>query len=64
MRFSWTGLILAPLLAPLAFSAAMVAAFDGNRPLMFFLVLMVPGCVVSYGTMVVAFLPSLYLLSA
>lgn len=64
MRFSWSGLILAPLPAPLAFAAAMAVASPGDRPLLFFLVLTAAGCVVSYGTTIVLFLPSLYLLSA
>ena len=62
MRFSWTGLILAPLLAPLLFSAAM-SSFLGGSPVQVFLLLMVPGCLVSYGTTIILFLPSLFLLS-
>jgi hypothetical protein len=64
MRFSWTGLILAPLLVPVIFSAAMLILLHGNRPLLMFLVLMVPSCFVSYGATIFIFLPSLYLLSA
>src|SRR5476649_1139532 len=64
MRFSWTGLILAPLLVPVIFSAAMLSSLPGNSPPLNFLFLMVPGCFVSYGTTIFLFLPSLYLLSA
>jgi hypothetical protein len=64
MRFSWTGLILAPLLVPLVFSATMVNAFANSHPLFGFLLLVIAGCMVSYGTMVFAFLPSLFLLSS
>ena len=62
MRFSWTGLILAPLLVPTIFSAAMISLQEGNRALGF-LILMVPSCIISYCTTIFLFLPSLYLLS-
>jgi hypothetical protein len=63
MRFSWTGLILAPLLVPVIFSAAMLSFLHGDSPLFLFLLLMVPSCLVSYGTTIFLFLPSLFLLS-
>jgi hypothetical protein len=63
MRFSWTGLILAPLLVPIIFCAAMATLSENNNPLLAFLFLMVPSCVVSYGTTIFLFLPALYLLS-
>jgi hypothetical protein len=62
MRFSWTGLIVAPLLVPLMFAAAL-GALQGGNPLLGFLILLVPGCIVSYGTMIFLFLPCLFLLS-
>jgi hypothetical protein len=62
MRFSWTGLILAPLLVPTLFSVAMLSLQEGNGALLF-LVLMVPSCIISYFTTIFLFLPSLYLLS-
>ena len=62
MRFSWTGLILAPLLVPTIFSAAMMGLLGGNAALSF-LILMVPSCIISYCTTIFLFLPSLYLLS-
>ena len=62
MRFSWTGLILAPLLVPTIFSAAMLLFQDGNKALGF-LILMVPSCIISYCTTIFLLLPSLYLLS-
>jgi hypothetical protein len=63
MRFSWTGLILAPLLVPTLFSVAMLSLQEGSGGALMFLVLMVPGCIISYGTTIFLFLPSLYLLS-
>jgi hypothetical protein len=62
MRFSWTGLILAPLLVPTIFSAAVVSLQEGNRALGF-LILMVPSCIISYCTTIFLLLPSMYLLS-
>jgi hypothetical protein len=63
MRFSWTGLILAPLLVPFVFCALMATLSENNNPLLAFLFLMVPSCIVSYGTTIFLFLPALYLLS-
>jgi hypothetical protein len=64
MRFSWIGLILAPLLVPLVVCAVMLSSLQtsGSLPLLF-LILLVPSCVVSYGTTIFLFLPSLFLLS-
>jgi hypothetical protein len=62
MRFSWTGLMLAPLLAPALFSAAF-GFLQEQHPVLGFLILLVPGCIVSYGTMIFLFLPCLFLLS-
>ena len=64
MRFSWTGLILAPLLAPVIFSATagILAEGEGNS-LMFSLTMLVLGYIVSYGSTVFLFLPCLFLLS-
>ena len=64
MRFSWTALILAPLFVPLVFCAVMapLLAIGGSIPLSF-LILLVPSCIVSYGTTIFLFLPALFLLS-
>ena len=62
MRFSWTGLILAPLLVPTIFSAV-VLSFQEDNMALGFLILMVPSCIISYCTTIFLFLPSLYLLS-
>jgi hypothetical protein len=43
MRFSWTGLILAPLLVPAMLSAALASSFQGDRPVLVFLLLTGPG---------------------
>ena len=64
MRFSWTALILAPLLVPVVFSVVTLSLMQGGSSLLLFLVLMVPSCFVSYATTIFLFLPSLYLLSA
>lgn len=66
MRFSWTGLILAPLLAPVMFvmiGAPVLSSPEGGIPVLGFLILLILGCVVSYGTTIFLFLPCLYLLS-
>jgi hypothetical protein len=62
MRFSWTGLILAPLLVPTIFSAAVQSLQEENKALGF-LILMVPSCIISYFATIFLLLPSLYLLS-
>jgi hypothetical protein len=59
---SWTGLILAPLLLPLILSA-IASPLLWDQPVLGFLFLLVPGCIVSYGTTIFLFLPCLYLLS-
>jgi len=63
MRFTWTGLILAPLLVPVLFSAAFASLSEVKWPALAFLIMLVPGCIVSYGTTIVLFLPCLFLLS-
>jgi hypothetical protein len=60
MRFSWTGLILAPLLVPTLFS---IATYQEGNNVLGFLILMIPGCIISYGATIFLLLPSLYLLS-
>jgi hypothetical protein len=62
MRFSWAGLILAPLLLPVLFGAAL-SLLLGGQPMLSFLLLFVAGCIVSYGVTIFLFLPSLFLLS-
>jgi len=63
MRFSWTGLILAPLLVPLLFSMVMPGLMGTSSPGLGFLFMLIPSCIVSYGTMILLFLPALFLLS-
>ena len=60
--FSWTGLLLAPLLAPALFSAVMVGLSGANSPILF-LVLLVAGYVISLGSTVTLLLPCMFLLS-
>ena len=62
MRFSWAGLILAPLLVPVIFSAAQ-ASFQSDWPVLSFLLPLALGCIVSYGITIFLFLPCLFLLS-
>jgi hypothetical protein len=64
MRFSWTGLILAPLLVPLIFCAVMSPLLTNGSVALTFLILLIPSCVVSYGTTIFLFLPALLLLSS
>ena len=63
MRFSWTGLLLAPLLVPLMFSTTL-AIVVGESWLQAFLTMLFVGCVVSYGATIFLFLPCLFLLSS
>jgi hypothetical protein len=63
MRFSWTSLLLAPLLVPLMFSAVFLSLSGTSSPLLSFLILMIPSCIISYGTTMFLFLPALFLLS-
>jgi hypothetical protein len=60
MRISWTGLLLAPLLVPLLFSAVFVST---SNPVISFVILMISSCIVSYGTTMFLFVPALFLLS-
>lgn len=63
MQFSWTGVLVAPLLAPLVFSIAMMGSFGGSDILVPFLVLLIPGAIVSYGATVCLLLPCLFFVS-
>lgn len=63
MRFSWIGLVLAPLLVPLVLCAVMSSLLTTGSVPLAFLILLVPSCVVSYGTTIFLFLPALFLLS-
>lgn len=63
MRFSWTGLILAPLLMPVLFSTTVMMLVESNEPLGAFLMMLAATCIVSYGATLFLFLPCLFLLS-
>jgi hypothetical protein len=63
MRFSWTSLLLAPLVVPLVFSALFLSLSGTSSPVLSFLILMIPSCIISYGTTIFLFLPALFLLS-
>jgi hypothetical protein len=64
MQFSWTGIVIAPLLVPLVFSTAMAGSFGGQDVLVPFLVLLIPGVIISYGSTIGLLLPSLFVLSS
>ena len=61
MRFTWVGLILAPLPVPVAFTAIMVPQDQWWTSAC--LLMLILGCFVGYGTTILVFLPCLYLLS-
>jgi hypothetical protein len=63
MRFSWTGLILAPLLVPVIFSTTMATLVASGDTLMGFVIMLVASCAVSYGATIFLFLPCLFVLS-
>ena len=63
MRFSWTGLILAPVMFSMIGAPMLSPLQEGGNPVLAFLILLIPGCVVSYGATIFLFLPCLFLLS-
>ncbi|HEX3996302.1 MAG TPA: hypothetical protein VHX39_34465, partial [Acetobacteraceae bacterium] len=63
MRFSWTGLLLAPLLVPMLLSAALSGTMGGDHAAFGFLILLVPGCIISYGATIFLLLPCMFVLS-
>jgi hypothetical protein len=64
MHFSWKGLLLAPLPVPLIGSVVMAPLLNGEGPVVLpFFILLIPACMISYGTTVFLFLPALFLLS-
>ena len=63
MKFSWKGVILAPLPLPLIFSFMLSFFSPGRSPLFSFLFFFIIGAVISYGTMLFIFLPCLFLIS-
>ncbi len=64
MRFSWTGLIVAPLLVPFVASLVMSPLLTGEGPVVLpFIILLIPACLISYATTIFLFLPALFLLS-
>jgi hypothetical protein len=64
MRFSWSGLILAPLFVPALFSAALQSFAASHWSVLMFLVVLAAGSIVSYVTTIFLFLPCLLLLSS
>jgi hypothetical protein len=63
MHFNWIGLILAPVAAPAMFGV-LLGWLGGGNPVFGFLFGMVAGSIISYGTMIVLFLPCLFLTSS
>lgn len=62
MRFTWLGLLVAPLLVPVL-AAALLSSQGASSPVSAFLILLAIGWVMSFGTTVGVFLPCLFLLS-
>jgi hypothetical protein len=64
MRFSWKGLLLAPLPVPVVASVVMAPLLNGGGPVVLpFVLLLIPACMISYGTTIFLFLPALFMLS-
>ena len=55
---------MAPLAVPVVTSAVLAPLMNGEGPVVSsFFMLLIPGCIVAYGTMFFLFLPALFLLS-
>ena len=64
MRFSCKGLLLAPLPVPVVASVVMAPLLNGGGPVVLpFVLLLIPACMISYGTTIFLFLPALFMLS-
>jgi hypothetical protein len=63
MRFSWTGLLLAPLVVPALFGVVLTNFSSAGVAVFSFLLALVLGSIISYGTTIFLFLPSLFLVS-
>lgn len=63
MSFSWKALLLAPLPIPLLFSLWLEMSAPGSSPVTNFLLFTVLGSVLSYGTTLFLFLPSLFVIA-
>jgi 4-hydroxybenzoate polyprenyltransferase len=63
MKFSWKGLVLAPLAVPLVYSALFELSTPGRSPILGFLFFFVLGSIVSYAATTCLLLPSLFLVS-
>ncbi|HVM62364.1 MAG TPA: hypothetical protein VMV72_16005 [Verrucomicrobiae bacterium] len=63
IRFSWIGLLLAPLVIPFVYSALVACANPGWNMIFAFLFFFICGCIFSYGTTIFLFLPCLHVSS-
>ena len=63
MRFSWKGIILAPLPFPLIVNLILTYAHPSGHRLFSFFLFFAIGAAISYGATIVLFLPSLFVLS-
>jgi hypothetical protein len=63
IRFSWTGLLLAPLVVPALFSLVLMDFSSFGGAVLSFLIPLILGSIISYGTTVLLFLPSLFVVS-
>jgi hypothetical protein len=63
MKFTWKGLVLAPLLVPFVFSLVLTSSTESRSPVLGILLLFAIGSFFSYCTTIFLFLPCLYLVS-
>ena len=61
--FSWRGLLLAPLVVPVAFATLLVLSSPGKSPVFGFAFITGIGAIISYPTVLFLFVPCLMLLS-
>ena len=63
MKFSWRALLLAPLPVPVVYSILFEISAPGRSPILSVLILSVLGSVLSYATVLLLFLPCLFVVS-
>jgi hypothetical protein len=63
IRFSWTGLAVAPLIVPVAFAAVLVTQSPGKSPISGFLILLTIGCALTYAATLFLLVPGLFVFS-
>jgi hypothetical protein len=63
IRFSWTGLAIAPLIVPVAFAALLSTQSPGKSPVAGFLILLTIGCAFTYAATFFLLVPGLFVFS-